>query len=61
VQEECGICGEDVPYSLTAHVIVHPNTDEGVADYYVCRTCYDERVAPLFGETVSVDEPATSE
>lgn len=42
-----------MPFSLTAHVLIHPNTDEGVVDYYVCRTCYDERVAPLFD-----DEPA---
>lgn len=48
VQEECGICGEAVPYSVTAHVLIHPNTDEGVMDYYVCRSCYDERIAPLF-------------
>lgn len=48
VQETCGICGEEVPYSLTAHVTIHPNTDEGVVDYYVCRSCYDDRLAPLF-------------
>lgn len=61
VQEECGICGDAVPYQLTAHVIVHPNTDEGVADYYVCRSCYDERVAPLFDDASAVDGPAASE
>lgn len=49
VQETCEICSEAVPYSLTAHVTIHPNTDEGVVDYYVCRSCFDEQVSPLFG------------
>lgn len=48
VQEECRICGKEVPYSVTVHVLVHTNTDEGVVDYYVCRGCYEEQVAPLF-------------
>ena len=51
MNEECGICGREVPYSVTAHVLIHPNTDEGVRDYYVCRSCFDERVAPLFERT----------
>lgn len=50
MQEECGICGNAVPYSVTAHVLIHPNTDDGVVDYYVCRPCFDDRVAPLFPE-----------
>lgn len=46
--ETCGVCGEDVPFSITVHVLVHTRSDEGVVDYYVCRSCYDDRVAPLF-------------
>lgn len=47
VQETCAICGSDVPYSLTVHVLVHTGTDEGVVDHYVCRSCYEEQLAPL--------------
>ncbi|MFB6353909.1 MAG: hypothetical protein ABEJ92_07455 [Halobacteriales archaeon] len=48
MQETCGVCGTDVPYDLTVHVLIHTNTDAGVVDHYVCRSCYEERVAPLF-------------
>lgn len=57
MQETCGICGKDVPFSLTAHVLIHPNTDEGVVDYYVCRHCFDDRVAPLFDGSTAADQP----
>lgn len=46
--EDCGVCGTQVPFSDTVHVLVHTRTDEGVVDYYVCRSCYDEELAPVF-------------
>jgi len=48
MDETCAICGRDVPYRLTTHVLVNPGPDDGVADYFVCRSCYDDAVAPLF-------------
>lgn len=45
--ETCGICRETVPFSATVHVLVHTHEDAGVVDWYVCRTCYEERVEPL--------------
>lgn len=41
-------CGETVPFSETAHVLVHTGTDDGVEDYYVCRPCYEDGLAPAF-------------
>jgi len=46
--EECGVCGRTVPFPDTVHILVHTRTDEGVVDYYVCRECYDEALAPVF-------------
>lgn len=57
MNEECGICGTSVPFSVTTHVMLNPSTEEGVADYYVCKRCYEEHLEPLFG----VDEPADDE
>lgn len=46
--ETCAVCGGTVPFAGTVHVLVHPNTDEGPLDHYVCRACYEEELAPLF-------------
>jgi len=46
--EDCGVCGTRVPFSDTVHVLVHTRTDEGVVDYYVCRSCYEGELAPVF-------------
>lgn len=46
--EACGVCNETVSFSDTVHVLIHTKTDQGVVDYYVCRHCYDENLAPLF-------------
>lgn len=48
--ETCGICGDTVPFGDTVHVLVHTKTEAGVVDYYVCRSCYDGDLAPLFTE-----------
>jgi len=45
--EQCGICGETVPFSATVHMMVHTKSDDGVIDQYICRRCYDDRVASL--------------
>lgn len=45
--EPCGICGDRVSFDDTVHVLVHTRED-GVRDQYVCRSCYEERVEPLF-------------
>jgi len=46
--EECAICGDSVPFATTTHVLVNPKHEDGVADHYVCRPCYDEHLAGLF-------------
>jgi len=45
--ETCGICDQSVPFSATVHVLVHTHGETGVVDQYVCRACYEDRVAPL--------------
>lgn len=46
--EECGICSAPVPFSDTVHILIHTKGDEGVLDYYVCDSCYQEEIAPAF-------------
>lgn len=46
--EECGVCGQTVPFSGTVHVLVHTRSEEGVVDYYVCQECYEDELAPVF-------------
>ena len=45
-----------VSFSDTVHVLLNPRGDEGVVDYYVCRRCYDERLAPLFEPSAAAPE-----
>lgn len=49
VTETCGVCGDEVPFSATVHLLVHTRTDEGVIDYFVCRPCYEAEIEPAFG------------
>jgi hypothetical protein len=46
--ETCGVCGEQVPFSNTVHILVHTKSDAGVIDQYICRGCYEAELAPLF-------------
>jgi len=46
--ETCLICGDEVAFSDTVHLMVHTNSEEGVLDAYVCRTCYESELAPYF-------------
>lgn len=46
--EECGVCGDLVSFSRTVHVMIHTHSDEGVLDYYVCQSCYEDDLRPLF-------------
>lgn len=46
--EPCRICEGNVPFSETVHVLLHTRSDAGVVDHYVCRSCYEDRLAPLF-------------
>ena len=48
--ETCGVCGEQVPFENTVHVLVHTKSDAGVIDHYVCRDCYECDLEPLFDE-----------
>jgi uncharacterized protein YlaI len=48
VPEQCSICEQTVPFDATVHATIHTKSDAGVVDYYVCRDCYRERMAPLF-------------
>lgn len=45
--EVCGICGDEVPFSLTHHVLLHTGED-GVEDYFVCQDCFRSDLEPLF-------------
>ena len=45
-----------VSFSDTVHVLLNPRGEEGVVDYYVCRSCYDARLAPLFESTPAAPE-----
>lgn len=54
--EPCRICDAVVSFSDTVHVLLNPRGDEGVVDYYVCRSCYDERLAPLFESSAALPE-----
>lgn len=56
MQEDCGVCGTTVPFSLTVHVLVHTNTDDGVLDTYVCRECYEEHLEPLIADAETSEE-----
>lgn len=46
--EGCGICDREVPFADTVHVLIHTRSEKGVVDYYICRDCYEDDVAPLF-------------
>ena len=48
--EDCGVCNETVSFSDTVHVLIHTKSEQGVVDYYVCRNCYDGKIAPLFDD-----------
>lgn len=61
--EVCGICRSTVSFTDTVHVLIHTKSDEGVVDYYICRQCYDDELAPLFAsdETEEADDETGSE
>lgn len=44
----CGICGDDVPLGHAVHTTINTKTDAGVVDHYVCPSCYEGDLAPLF-------------
>lgn len=46
--ETCAVCGAEVPFKHTVHVMLNPGDDDGVVDHYVCRTCYEKHLNPLF-------------
>lgn len=46
--EQCRICGQEVLYSDSVHTTMHTGDDQGVVDFYVCRACYEDELAPLF-------------
>lgn len=49
--ERCTICDQTLPFSETVHLLIHTNTEAGVVDYYVCRSCYEDHIASLFDES----------
>ncbi|MBV0900348.1 hypothetical protein [Haloarcula salina] len=55
--EDCGICGETVPFDATVHAMVHTRSEAGVVEAYVCRQCYDEHLGPMF-ERLTEREPS---
>ena len=60
--ETCGICGAAVALGDAAHVMLNAKSEEGVRDYYVCPTCFEEELLPHFpepaGESSTEDEDA---
>lgn len=48
VTETCGICAAQVSLRNTVHVMINTKSDAGVVDYYVCRSCYEGDLEPLF-------------
>lgn len=47
--EYCPMCENDVPFSDTIHLLIHTrDEDTGIIDHYICRTCYEEQLFPLF-------------
>lgn len=54
--DTCGVCGSSVPFRHTVHVILNAQDDAGVVDYYVCRSCYEAELAPLFDAGDEADE-----
>lgn len=54
--EDCDACGATVSMSETVHMLIHTGTDVGVVDHYVCRECYEDRVAPVFATGEGEDE-----
>ncbi|HKL28211.1 MAG TPA: hypothetical protein VJ898_02970 [Natrialbaceae archaeon] len=61
--ETCGICGAAVALGDAAHVMLNAKSEEGVRDYYVCPTCFEEELLPHFpeptGESSKEDVNAT--
>lgn len=50
--EECGICGATVALGDAAHVMLNAKSEDGVRDYYVCPTCFEEELVPHFPDRV---------
>ncbi|WP_164471630.1 hypothetical protein [Halosimplex salinum] len=46
--EQCGICGERVPFDATVHLLVNPQDEEGIRDRFVCQSCHEAEITPLF-------------
>ncbi|MFT4889600.1 MAG: hypothetical protein ACI9YT_000510 [Halobacteriales archaeon] len=46
--EECGICGATVALGDAAHVMLNAKSEDGVRDYYVCPSCFEEELVPHF-------------
>jgi len=46
--EECASCGAAVSLSDAVHLLVHTKSEAGVVDHYVCRQCYEDRIAVVF-------------
>ncbi len=49
--EQCRLCGTSVRVATAAHVMLNA-PEAGVRDYYVCSTCYEDSVDPLFSRAV---------
>lgn len=56
--ETCGICGATVALGDAAHVMLNAKSEEGVRDYYVCPTCFEEELVPHFPDRKGDGEEA---
>lgn len=56
--ETCAVCGAEVPYSHSVHVMLNPGGEDGVIDHYVCRSCYEDELEPLFSVRRSTERVA---
>jgi hypothetical protein len=46
--ETCPVCGGEVPLEHAAHLTVNTKTEDGVVDHYLCQSCYEAELRPLF-------------
>lgn len=44
--EQCSSCEAKISLADAVHLTINTKSDEGVVDYYVCRRCYEEKLAP---------------
>ena len=47
--ETCGICQASIPFGDAIHLVIHTRSEEGVIDYFLCRSCYEQTLESKVG------------